>query len=1315
MSSPFRKLIRLAVILISLLLLFNFFGYYFLQQRSEENEHLLQVVNIAGRQRTLSQIITKDVLLLTQNNGDTALVNASKVSMLNSIETFEKHNLFLKQELPLPGVPNPPNDFEIKRVLGSLQPFCRGIVNTAREVAKADKETILTKAPLYRRNILYNESKFLPLMEQVVGGYIKIEESKLKETAQINTGKFISLGVAFALLVILVLEPAFKKGQENYNQLQAAKNELLKEKKYLASILDSQTNYVIRIDKAGNFTYANPEFIYTFQYGDKDLIGSPYYTTIYPKDYQRTQQVAEECWKTPGQLAKLLIKTPINHTKKYLWTEWEFKALLDENNMVNEIQGIGQNVTDKIQTDHSLQDMIRTLSYAMTYARMGTWKINFQTQEIELSKELLSLLEVDHDESLTLTTEEFIKRFVITEDQYAFINELTRALQHKSNKEYEIKFSCGVQTEKQQDRFLYIKGRIVEDLKGVGIAQDITAEKAAEQAMRESEQKFRLLAENSEDIISIHELDTTFLYVSPSIQRTLGYKEEEVINVKAMDFIHGDDRFKLDPMQSPVPLIEVDSILVSYRMMHKEGRWIWLETLMKPLIEDGLLVKIICTSRNITERKLAEQKLKKKDQMLGALSEATQELIINVDLQKAIPAAIKILGSKTDVDSIFVYRNHFDEEHKQWLTSRIFEWESTPTSLKSNPVHSTDIPFYTLAHMLEPLHQQQKFWAIVSQLPDAELRNRLQQQQILSLLVMPIFVNQSFWGFIGFNERKWEREWIESEHSILSSFTASLTASIARKEMENQLVLAKEQAEAASTAKSEFMANMSHELRTPMNGIIGFTDLVLTTDLKKNQQDYLQNVRKSADGLLNIINDILDFSKIEAGKLTIEHAPFNLEELVEETVDILAVKTFEKKLEMVFNIEPGLPSQFYGDAVRIKQILVNLMGNAIKFTERGEIVVSVRSERAIEQDGKSVMPLHISVRDTGIGISKSKLEKIFESFTQEDSSTTRRYGGTGLGLTISKSLAQLMGGTLQVESEPGRGSMFTLHLQLEVANAKADLQPLPKTMLNKILIVDDNATNLQLMTDIFMYFGLPCQVASEPIQALQLILDAEKSNQPFDLIIMDHHMPGMDGITLVEEVRRRLPYGRDPFILMLSSLEKGQYSQRAEKAGIHKLLSKPVKMHELYTLLLSLSYQQPIIIPQQLKRKSIEKISEAASILVVEDDPINMLLISEILRQMGFEVIKAKNGKEALALLPRIEPVLIFMDVNMPELDGYEATRAIRSGPAPWKDLPIIALTADAMKGDREKCLEAGMNGYVAKPFKIDEILAVLKARMLLV
>ena len=523
-------------------------------------------------------------------------------------------------------------------------------------------------------------------------------------------------------------------------------------------------------------------------------------------------------------------------------------------------------------------------------------------------------------------------------------------------------------------------------------------------------------------------------------------------------------------------------------------------------------------------------------------------------------------------------------------------------------------------------------------------------------------------------------------------------------------------AESASNTKSEFMANMSHELRTPMNGIIGFTDLVLTTDLQKTQRDYLQNVKKSAYGLLEIINDILDFSKIEAGKLLIDSINFKLDELVEDTIDILTVKAYEKNLEMLFKVDQQIPSQFIGDPVRIKQVLVNLLGNAIKFTKDGEIFISIKKTSELYySDDKKMMNISISVTDTGIGISREKLQKIFESFTQADTSTTRKYGGTGLGLTISKSLAELMGCQLTVESEPGLGSTFTFKLILEVANEQQEILMPEKSLLKKVLIVDDNETNCRLMQEMFSELNILNEVAKSGSEALQKIYDASKNQEPFDLIITDHHMPGMDGITLIKETKNQSEENKHASILMLSSLEKNMYQYEADKAGVNKFLAKPVKKHELSSTLLSLfekNMQNDSLHPSL---PVIEKITQAASIMVIDDDPINMLLISEVLRRMGFDVIQMHNGKDALESLPHYEPVIIFMDVNMPEIDGYATTRLMRKLPEPHCQIPIIALTADAMKGDREKCLEAGMNNYISKPFKREEIEAVLKDYVLMV
>lgn len=519
---------------------------------------------------------------------------------------------------------------------------------------------------------------------------------------------------------------------------------------------------------------------------------------------------------------------------------------------------------------------------------------------------------------------------------------------------------------------------------------------------------------------------------------------------------------------------------------------------------------------------------------------------------------------------------------------------------------------------------------------------------------------------------------------------------------------AREQAEKANRAKSEFMANISHELRTPMNAIIGFTDLVLTTELEESQRDYLKNVHRSGYNLLGIINDILDYSKIEAGKLTIENTSFCLCQLVEETVDSLAIKAFEKKLELICETDPSLPLQVMGDPVRIQQVLINLLGNAIKFTEKGEVVVALEkgAVRAAE-DGRKFQTVQLSVKDTGIGIPAEKLQSIFESFTQADSSTTRKYGGTGLGLTIARNLAEMMGGELSVTSKAGKGSVFSLRLDMEIVNEKASVALTQRQALRRVLVVDDNVTNCQLMQNIFGYMGIECRWCTGGAEALE-ILENTGENELFDLIVTDHQMPEMDGITLVGKIKQSLQGRRQPFILMLSSLDKGMCVQEAGEAGIDLFLSKPVKLQELNSILQSIFGHEELHRAGGAQKPEIKKITEHASVLVAEDEPVNMLLISEVLLKMGFSVIKASNGKQALELLASHRPTVILMDVNMPEMDGLEATRLIRGLPEPQRHIPIIALTAGAMKEDRERCLGAGMNSFISKPFRLEEIEGVL-------
>lgn len=522
-----------------------------------------------------------------------------------------------------------------------------------------------------------------------------------------------------------------------------------------------------------------------------------------------------------------------------------------------------------------------------------------------------------------------------------------------------------------------------------------------------------------------------------------------------------------------------------------------------------------------------------------------------------------------------------------------------------------------------------------------------------------------------------------------------------------ELVVARDRAEAANRAKSQFLANMSHELRTPLNGVIGFTELLLGSKLENSQGLYVRNANTAALSLLGIINNILDFSKIEAGKLELEKVKTDLPLLIEQNVAAVRFAAEKKKIELLLNLPPGIPRYFHLDPVRFGQILVNLLSNAIKFTERGEVELKINLENGDGRNGSLV----VSVRDTGIGIETAEIERIFKEFSQADNSTTRRFGGTGLGLTIARLLVEKMGGSLQVESHPGAGSLFHFSIPVEFEPGEPFEAQRLKSLQN-ILIVDDNEQNRIILKEMLEKWGISVQTVAGGAQAEIMV----NSGLHFDAIIMDYMMPEQNGIETIRKIRMNQTRGGSdrPVILLCSSIDDPEVLSECHGLGVEAKLIKPVRPNDLYSWLCRIVEQNSRTTEPQAHAKAaandfLQHIRP--KIMIVEDVEMNMVIACELIAKMvpGAELLKAEGGRQAVQMFASARPDMIFMDLQMPEVDGYTAVREIRRAEAVGMHVPIVALTASAIKGELENCLEAGMDYMLCKPVEPKVLANVLR------
>jgi PAS domain S-box-containing protein len=878
----------------------------------------------------------------------------------------------------------------------------------------------------------------------------------------------------------------------------------------------------------------------------------------------------------------------------------------------------------------------------------GLWDWNLLTDEVSYADRFKELLGFAGDE--------FPDRYATFESHLHpdDIDHVTTAIQAhlRDRVPYDVQYR--LRTKSGEYRWFRARGQAIwtdtgQPTRMAGSITDITAQRQAETQLQRERFLFRTLMENLPDVIYFKDIDGRFIRVAASLVKRLGATDAtEVLGKTDADFLPA--KLAAQTRAEEQRLIEGGQPILRKEEQaawdHSDDTWL-LTTKIPVRDEHEQIIGTLGISHDITEQKLAQERFRR-------LIEATPSAMVVVDSE----GKIQLVNAATE--------KMFGYSRGELLGQRV----------------EILVPQAVRSQHIQHRHQFAKRPEDRIVVTDRKLTAVRKDGRELAVEIglTPIT--------------------LDGKALVLSSIY-DLTAHM---RAEQALIAAKETAESANRAKSDFLANMSHEIRTPMNAVIGMTELVLDSQINQTQRNYLNIVLESAESLLSIINEILDFSKIEAGRLEFESIEFDLYEELGDTLKTLALRAHSKHIELAWHIEPNVPRYLVGDPTRLRQVLVNLVGNAIKFTEQGEVVVTVRNN-SIEDDQ---VTLQLTVRDTGIGIPAEKMEQIFVPFEQVDTSTTREFGGTGLGLSITSYLIRAMQGRIWVESQPGQGSQFHFLAQFGIGT-KQDASPTEAADLSglSVLVVDDNATNRLILANLLDGWGMNVLVAESAGEAIELLEQCSAQGESLPLLLSDVQMPHEDGFMLAKKLRSD-PRFKEIKIVLLTSAGRPGDAERSKQLGISVHMMKPVKRSELHDALTHVCGRQPqLSVPPQSAAEATAM--RPLKILLAEDGKANQVLAMGLLKRWGHQVDVAEDGQQALELTANNRFDLVLMDVQMPVMDGLEATRQIRERERETgAHLPIVAMTARAMKGDRQECIDAGMDQYVAKPIRKQELAAVL-------